>query len=326
MRKQVLKVIAVGLLGGTLAACDTAQSPSKWHEYATLGTFSADISQDGRFAVIGSQQEGGSLWDIQRNARLFDWNHKAGERSIIAESGFSPEAGFAVTASQQDLVLWHTATGQPEWFWSAPGEILDLDLSTDGNFAILGLGNHEAVYFDVKNGGVQRSFRHQGRVRTVDLSSDSRTLLTGSDDYKTTSWDMQTGEEIASLTLDNVIDVVALSPDTNTAFSSSNLDKAVLWDTRSGKIKQTLSTEDGFFPKRISYVAARFSNDGSKLLTGSAAGLVQLWDANTGNELQRWRAHKRDAYGPTSTSIYAVGFGNGEYYAIGSNGILNILK
>lgn len=326
MRTKVLKVLAISLFGSLLAACDTAQSPSQWHEYATLGTFSADISQNGRFAVVGSQQEGGSLWDIQRNARLFDWNHKAGERSIIAESGFSPEASFAVTANQQDLVLWHTDTGQPEWFWSSPGEILDIDLSSDGDFALLGLGNHEAVYFDIKNGGVLRSFRHQGRVRTLDLSTDARTMVTGSDDYKTTAWDMESGQEIASIMLENVIDVVALSPDANTAFSASNLDKAIIWETSSGKIKHTLSTQDGFFPKRVSYVAARFSENGSELLTGSAAGLIQLWDVNSGQELNRWRAHKRDAYGPNSTSIYAVGFGSGEYYAIGSNGILNILK
>lgn len=320
------RLILIPLLASALAACDSSSPPSSVYEYTTLGAYSADISPDGHYAVIGSQNEGGSLWDIQKNARLFDWNHRKDERSIIAESGFSPEANFAVTANQQDLVLWHTLTGQPEWFWSSPGEILDLALAPDGNFALLGLANHEAVYFDIKNGGIRRTLRHQGRVRTVDLSADTRTAITGSDDYKTTVWNMESGEAMHQITLNNVIDVVALSSGGDKAFSASNLDTAIIWDTQSGKILQTLSSTDGFFPQRISYVAARFSNNGGQLLTGTAAGLIQLWDSASGKELKRWRAHKRDPYGPTSTSIYAVGFGSGEYYAIGSNGVMNILK
>ncbi|WP_372737492.1 WD40 repeat domain-containing protein [Neptunomonas sp.] len=326
MLKKPHRLILIPLIASALAACDSANSPSSVYEYTTLGAYSADISLDGHYAVIGSQDEGGSLWDIQKNARLFDWNHRKDERSIIAESGFSPEANFAVTANQQDLVLWHTLTGQPEWFWSSPGEILDLAIAADGNFALLGLANHEAVYFDIKNGGIRRTLRHQGRVRSVDLSADTLTALTGSDDYKTTVWDMQSGEAIHQISLNNVIDVVALSPNGDKAFSASNLDTAIIWDTQSGEIQHTLSSTAGLFPKRLSYVAARFSKNGDQLLTGTAAGLIQLWDSSSGSELKRWRAHKRDPYGPTSTSIYAVGFGPGEYYAIGSNGVMNILK
>lgn len=326
MFKKPHRLILIPLLAGALVACDSANSPSSVYEYTTLGAYSADISPDGHYAVIGSQNEGGSLWDIQKNARLFDWNHREDERSIIAESGFSPEANFAVTANQQDLVLWHTLTGQPEWFWSSPGEILDLAIAADGNFALLGLANHEAVYFDIKNGGIRRTLRHQGRVRSVDLSADSLTAITGSDDYKTTIWNMQSGEAVHQISLNNVIDVVAISPSGDRAFSASNLDTAIIWDTKTGDIRQTLSGTDGFFPKRVSYVAARFSKNGDQLLTGTAAGLIQLWDSASGKELKRWRAHKRDAYGPTSTSIYAVGFGSGEYYAIASNGVMNILK
>lgn len=320
------RLIAITGLATLLSACDSANAPTAFHTYTTLGAYSGAISADGRFAVVGAQEEGGSLWHISRNARLFDWNHQAGERSIIAQAAFSPEARFAVTANQQHLVLWHTETGQPEWFWSSPGEILDIAVAPEGNFALLGLSNHEAVYFDIKNGGIRRTLRHQGRVRALALSADTRTALTGSDDYKTTVWNMETGQPIHSLTLDNVIDTVALSADGKTAFSASALDKAVIWDTQSGQVRQTLSSSEGFFPRRVSYVASRFSADGNQLLTGTASGLVQLWDSRTGAEIKRWRAHKRDAYGPNSTSIYDVGFGAGEYYALGSNGVLNTLK
>ncbi len=319
-------VLAITLASGLLVGCDQATPPSAWHQTATLGVFSADLSEDGRYAIIGAQEEGGSLWDINSNARLFDWNHKGGERTIIAESGFSPDGRYAVTANQQDLVLWQTATGQASGYWSSPGEILDLALSPDANYALLGLANHEAVYFDIKNGGVKQTLRHNARVRSVALSADSSLAVTGSDDYKTTIWDMHTGQSLQQLTLNNIIDVVAMAPQGNLAFSASSLDQAVLWDTQTGKIRFTLSSTEGFFPKRVSYVAARFSPDGQQLITGTASGLIQLWNTQTGSELKAWRAHKKEAYGPTSTSIFAVGFGSGKYYAIGSNGIINILQ
>lgn len=319
-------LLPVFIMSALLAGCDTATPPSAWHETATLGIYSASISEDGRYTLIGAQEEGGSLWDITSHARVFDWNHRSGERSIIAQSGFSPDGRYAVTANQQDLVLWQTATGQAEGFWSSPGEILDLALAPDANYALLGLANHEAVYFDIKNGGVKQTLRHTGRVRSVALSADSSLALTGSDDYKTTLWDMRTGEKLQQITLNNIIDAVALAPQGNLAFSASSLDQAILWDPKTGNIRFTLSSTEGFFPKRVSYVAARFSSNGEQLLTGTASGLIQLWNTQTGTEIKQWRAHKKEAYGPTSTSIESVGFGAGKYYAIGSNGIINVLQ
>lgn len=312
--------------GVLLSGCDSANDPSSWYEVASQGTYTAEISTDGRFAVVGARLEGGSLWNIADKARLYDWNHKDGERSLLAATGFSPQARFAATADQQNLVLWHTDSGQPEWFWRSPGEILDLVLAPQGQYALLGLDNHEAVLFDAINGGVKRSFLHGGRVRTVDLSADASIAITGADDYTTALWSVDTGEKLHELTLENVIDAVALSPDGKVAFSASTLDQAVIWDTTTGQIRHTLSSTEGFFPKRVSYIAARFSNDGSQLLTGTASGLVQLWNVQSGQMVKSWRVQKRKQYGPTSTGVNAVGFGAGSYYAVGSNGILNILK
>ena len=323
MRRKLLALM--GALA--LTACSSGEPPSSWQNYATLGLYSAAISKDGSMALIGAQEEGGSLWNIAKKSRDYDWNHRQGERSIIASVAFSPEGKFAVTANQQDLVLWHTDTGMPEWFWSSPGEILDMALSPDGNYALLGLANHTAVFFDVKNGGVQRTFRHGGRVRSVALSPDGRTAITGADDYTTTLWDIQSGEQIHQRTLENIIDSVAISDDGQTAFSASSLDKAIIWDVGTGKIRHTLSGDESFMPRRVSYLDARFSESGLQLLTGNSAGLVQLWNAKTGKLVKTWEAHKKDPYGPNSTSIYAVGFkGPKSYLAIGSNGVLNQLK
>ncbi|MFC6670839.1 hypothetical protein [Marinobacterium aestuariivivens] len=140
------------MLAVLLAGCGRAEAPQQWHEYATQGAYSASLSELGRYALIGSINHGGSLWDTRRNARLFSWNHHQGEFTNIVTSAISQDETFAVTAGQQDLVLWSLISGGPVWYWSSPAEILALDLAPNADHALMGLANHEAVYFDIKQG------------------------------------------------------------------------------------------------------------------------------------------------------------------------------
>lgn len=325
MRTGFYKLLLAGSII-TLAGCDSGDAPALWKEYALGGAYSAAISEKATYATIGSYNHGGSLWRTQGHERLFNWNHKQGDFSIIAATAFSPEEHYAATANQQDIVLWDVRTGKPEWFWSSPAEIMQMDLSPNGDFALLGLADHTAVYFDVKNGGVQRTFRHEARVRSVDLSQDGTLALTGSDAYKAKLWSVETGELLKELSFRNVVDTVAISPNANLAFSAGSLDKAVIWDLNSGQELHVLSDLKSIAQKRVSYLSARFSADNRQLLTGTAAGLVQLWDVNSGKELRSWRVHKRDPYGPVHAGVYAVAFGQGKYFALGSNGIMNELQ
>ena len=295
-------------------------------EYALQGAYSATLSPQARYAAIGSFNHGGSLWDTQQHERLYNWNHKAGDYSIIAATAFSPDELYASTANQQDLVLWNLSNGQPEGFWSSPAEILDMDLSPNGDFALLGLADHTAVYFDVKNGGVMQTFRHDARVKAVDLSDDALLAITGDDNYTATLWDVQGNSVVHSMKFGNVVDTVAISPNKQLLFSSGSLDKAVIWSAQDGEVRHTLSDNQAFLAKRRSFLSARFSADNSQLLTGTASGSVQLWDTGSGKMLRNWSVHKRDPYGPTHAGVYAVGFGQGKYYAVGSNGIINELK
>ena len=327
MRYAALKIIITTLATVLLASCSSGEPPVHWQTYATLGLYTGSISNDGRYAVIGAQEEGGSLWDIDREERLYDWNHESKTKTLVAKSAFSPESDFAVTANQQDLVLWHTNSGMAEWFWSSPGEILDIALTPQGQYALVGLANHTAVFFDIVNGGIKRTLRHKGRVRAVALSKDGSIAITGSDDYVTSVWDMTTGKLLQQMTLENIIDTVAISDDNQTVFSASSLDRGVIWDVASGRVNAYISGDESLMQKRISYLNARFSEDGSMLLTGNSSGTVELWDASQGNLLKKWKAHKKDPYGPTSVSILDVGFStSGRYLAIGSNGVMNIFE
>ncbi|MFT5720233.1 MAG: WD40 repeat protein [Motiliproteus sp.] len=307
-----------------LAGCGYGDKPAKQSEMAVQGLYSAAVSRDGRYGIAGSIQHGGSLWDLQKAGRLFNWNHAEDGYSDLVAAAFSPEGDYAITASRQDMVLWQVSDGQPVWFWSAPAGILDVALSANGALALLGLESNKALYFDIKNGGLKYSLRHPARVLSVSVEGDW--ALTGSDDNRARLWDLNTGELALSIEHGNGVNTVALSPNGQYAFSAGQLDKALIWRTASGQVYHTLSSDESLVPQRISYTSARFSANSDQLLTGTSSGLVQLWDVNRGAELRRWQMHKRSMFRPTSATLYGLGFGDGVYYAIASNGFVNELK
>ncbi len=322
-----MRLLPAALLASllVLTGCSDDKAPATTLETTIQGANSASISSDGRYAIVGALTHGGALWDTRGQSRLYAWNHSASGYTTISASAFSPENKFAVTASPVDMVLWNVQTGKPVWFWKAPGEILDIALTTNGNHALLGLANHEAVLFDIQNGGILKTLLHPARVRSLSLSRDERLVATGADDYIARVWNLETGKLISQRAFENKIDTVALSPNGNLVFSAATLSSAQIWDAKTGQLVSSLTGDEKLWTRRVSYLTSRFSNDGSRLLTGTASGLVQLWDVPTGKELLRWRLATKESYGPTQTSVYAVAFGPGNSVsALGSNGIWNL--
>src|SRR5690625_7528338 len=93
----------------------------------------------------------------------------------------SPDADWALTSDSNTLVLWSTLTGAAQQYWSSPANVHAVALSANGDQALLGLQDHRAALFNVKLGGMVRSFAQEGPVTTVALSADGRWVLTGSD-------------------------------------------------------------------------------------------------------------------------------------------------
>ena len=311
-----------------LNGCGQGQAPSKSIEVAVKGLYSGALSDDGKLGVIGSIHHGGSLWRTTQNERLFNWNHKAGDTTNIIASGFSPEGDYALTADHQTMVLWSTTDGKALTFWTAPNEVLDVDLTSNGNFAFLGLGDNSAVLFDVKKGGIKRSFYHNNRVSAVALSDDGQLALTGDDDGVAKLWDVQQGKMLFEWTHEDQIVSVALSPQGDKAVTVAKYDKAVVWNTQTGKAINQFDLALSMVRRGQAFTSIRFSNDGKQLLTGNSDRKVQLWDSKTLTELSSWTVPKRDPWKPTSASIVAVSFSatSKQYIALSSNGFSHTLK
>lgn len=310
-----------------LCACEQGLKPSQSIEVASVGAQGAAISDDGMYAIVGSVYQGGSLWRLADGERLYNWNHKEGEFTTIIAADFSPDGKWAMTADSHTMVLWSVSDGSAQRYWTAPGEILSLALSADGNFALLGLSNESAVLFDVKRGGIRRTFHHQGRVRSVALSDDSRFAVTGSEDFSAVLWDLASGQALHQMQHNDDVQLVAISADGQKVFSAAKYDKAVIWDSNSGQELRQVPLEAEKAKRGVRFTSAKFSNDGKLLLTGLPDRLVQLWSTDDMREQARWMLPKRDAWKPTSAAVLAVGFApqNLYYFAVASNGLVNRL-
>jgi len=322
---RTLLIITITLF---CTGCDKAVPPSSRSEIAVQGIYSAALSNNGSLAVIGSINHGGSLWDLSRKERLFNWNHSNDEFTGIVATAIAPDESFAATASQRTIVLWNLTTGEPVWFWTAPGDVLSMALTPNGDYALLGLTDHTAVLFDIKNGGIKRKFNHQGKVRSVALSDDATLVLTGSDDFTAKLWDLQSGGLLQTWRHENQLVTTALSANGRYAFTAGQADKAIIWNTATGELVKEMPIKKGSYIAGAAYTAARFSPDETQLLTGTNSQLVQLWNINSIEEIKRWRVTKKDAWKPTSATVMALAFTDrrGRYHAIASNGLSYVLE
>jgi WD40 repeat protein len=108
------------------------------------------------------------------------------------------------------------------------------------------------------------------------FSPDGRYLGTGT--YPIHLWELASGKLMG--TLDTHANVYAFAPDGRTlaTVDAYRPSEVALWDLPSQKLRQHL-THDA-----TEIRALAFSNDGRLLATGSASGVVRLWDARTGKE------------------------------------------
>lgn len=313
-----LLLILITLL---LAGCEAKKSDSAL-QMATQGLISGSLSDASEYAVIGSLQHGGSLWHISDAERKYNWNHRAGEFSSLRAVGISANGKVAVTAVNADLVVWSTDTGQAMNYWRAPDRVMSIAVDPEGHFAILGLQNNLAVYFDIRQGLTVYEFEHEAEVFGVSLSNNGELAMTGSDDRTARVWRLSDGALLHKFEHGNQVKTVALSDDGKLGFSTAQREDAVIWDLQSGNAKATLNF------RYQNYTAARFAKDNSTLLVGTFRGLLYLVNTSDGSKLATWSAKPQRLLGPTTSSaILDVAFnGSNKATSLASDGMLQFFS
>lgn len=314
------------LIGALVLAGCSAEEPVSTNSMAVQGLYSAALSDDGSNALVGSIQHGGSYWANNPPQRVYNWNHASGEYSPLVSVDIDPSGDYAATGGARTMVLWSTVTGESVGFWNTPGDVKSLKLTRNGDFALVGMDDQTARYFDIKNGGILHTLRTGAVVRSVDVTPDGRYALTGDDLYQVILWDLRTGEARHRWQLDNNIATVALANDGSYAFAAAQLGDAKVWSTLTGAEVSEIDT-GALQSRNVTISQAVFSGDGSRLLLGQQNRRVDLVNTITGEVTRSWELHLKDTLRPTGAAVMALAFGpGGSYYAVGSNGFFNVLQ
>lgn len=314
-RLNSFKLVTALLLGAVLLAGCLPKKPEDRLQVAKNGAYSAALGAQGSQLVLGSFSHGGSYWDLNQYARLFNWNHKSGFLTEILYADISANGEFALTANYYNLVLWNTQSGEAVAFWESPARIESADLSADGRFAALGLDNNKAVLFDVQQGGVLREFEHGGPVITVSINVEAGVLLTGSEDTLARLWNLRSAELLQTFDFQNFVTLVKLSPSGRRALIVPANEKAELWALDQRQAIASLNTA------KFRLYSARFVGD-ARLLVGTTHRNIFEFDANTGAKTETWQVGTEGRNAFKSAFVLDVGWRGSQLIAIASNGYL----
>jgi hypothetical protein len=320
--------LGLALLAGALllGGC-TDPREKRSFEVAVQGLYDAQLSTDARAMIAASINQGGSYWDLLGPTRRYNWNHHGEKPTVLVAVAVAGDATYAVTADQVPiLVLWDANSGQALKSWMLPHEVSSLALADSGGRLLIGTANNEALVFDLRRGGIEHRLPHDDEVNDVAISADGRLGLTVADDDLARLWDLAQATELHRWELDNNGMTAALSPSGRFAFAAGQSARAAVWDTRTGAMLFELNPYQKWMGRGISFSSARFSAREDELLTGSVTGQVKRWSLHSGKPVATWNLGRRSWITPSAVKLIALGQArSGEYFAVGSNGLVYVL-
>jgi WD40 repeat protein len=253
--------------------------------------YSVVFSPDGAELATASYDGTARIWDVQTGKELQKLDHDYRVESLI----FSPDGTMLATGSMTRVWIWDVKTGKMLRRFQLEGSPNSITFTPDGKKLATGTYYGIAQIWDVQNGCCLYTLiqgGHDDNVNSVDFSPDGSKLATASDDTTARIWDVQTGIEQQRLSHNYAVKYVSFSPDgTELVTASGDIARRIrdnnitvqIWDisSRSGLIE----LNHGGYGNWVESIA--FSPDGTKLAAACYDKTAQIWDAQTGQELQR---------------------------------------
>ncbi|MFC4698633.1 WD40 repeat domain-containing protein [Glaciecola siphonariae] len=317
MKSQFMVLLTSFLLLG----CSVPESrPSKRINLSESGVYAADISANGKYAVVSQVSGAIQVYDIEAQQPRFTWQHQGDATNLVDNVRFSPDDEYVVSSDSETFAIWSVNTGDPLGFWRIDeSTIQDVALSNQASGILVARANGTVMFFEPNTERRIEFLGHgENKVNSIDLSANGKYALTGGNDYYAYLWSTETGQVIHAFAHPNRVTQVKLDQRARYAFTADGQNDAQIWDVQTGSALSQLQ----FIERQIIFTSADFSKDGKYLLTGSPAKRLMLWDINSGDEVMQWRVAPRDGPAPQSAVVYASGFIDGEAVSVSSSGNL----
>ena len=302
-----LTLLFICLLSLLNSGCQPAgDKPIKRWQHAKESAYAAHISNDGKYSVVSSIHHGLSLWDLETNALKYRWSQQQkSSDNLVLLTKISNNNSHALTANREAFSLWNIDSGESEGYWKIrESTIRDIALSNNGDFILLGKSNGTVVHITMNNGRRLEFLGHQEKINAVDMLPNGRIAISGGNDYVAYIWDTQSGQVIYRFNHPSRVTMVALDPKGRFAFTADSKKSSNIWDLKTGKRISQLQ----YFNRHEIFSSVRFSEDGTKLLTGAPTRKVNLWSIATGERLDSWRVTPKENIRAAGAVVYSVAF------------------
>ena len=209
----------------------------------------------------------------QTNPGIRPWR-----RCWYSSAQFLPGGKYLVTSysSDNDLYLWHIATGEIVRKFTGHAQPPRFDLSPDGKRMLSWDDARTVRLWDVESGKELRKLQgHSDKAAGV-FSPDGKQVLTSSPDKTLRLWDVESGQELKRLEGHTGACSGCFSPDGKQALSYGADHTIRLWDLGTGKEVRRFQgpTDKVFF--------AGFAADGSLVVGKSDDGKLRVWETAGG--------------------------------------------
>ncbi len=245
-------------------------------------SYSASLSEDGQLALVSTASNGVQLWDLNKQALKFRWQHGSDAQSTdnnVFDTALSSNAQYAATLTADSLAIWDVNTGKSIGWWSLPASAQSVAIANNAQ-TLVGLVDGSVMSFAPQKSLI-KFLGHQERVSSVSISANGQLALSGSNDGSVILWQAQTGQPVHQWQLESRIGKVTLSQNGQLSFASDITGNGAIYYSDSGEVLSTLAINR----RQMTFSSARFIQQDKILVTGSPSKEIILWQTQTGKKL-----------------------------------------
>jgi WD40 repeat protein len=272
------------------------------------------LSADGRLLAAGAG-DAVYVWEAATGRQLMRGPHRAASPSMPLRLGsrdggvfavaFHP-AGFHVVSGAQDhaVRVWDIGSGREEFRGYQSDAVYSVDISPDRHWLASGGMDETARVWNLQDGSERYRLQHQYVVQKVQWTSDG-SLLTVSGDGTARIWSMATGRELSRMYHSGYVFDAAVSPSGSRAITGDWDGSVRVWELGGGGGGAILGlAHEG--ARR-----ARYSPDGTHVITIGETNFAQLWAVPGGKPVHRFQHEpfaSEAAFSPDGRIVVTAGW------------------